>query len=141
MYCVSSLDSFSNHHHLHFYMGLILLLTLCFTAPPKMIGQTVVYTHAVIIWEKVESTDEENPVTNYTIDSSSSSEPITLPPDSEYYNVTGLSPGREYSVKVAAKNVIGVGRNTTFNITTEGESERTVCTCNDCRYIMQFNED
>ena len=92
-----------------------------------MIGQTVVYTHAVIIWEKVESIDEENPVTNYTIDSSSSNEPITLPVDTVYYNVTGLSPGREYTVKVAAKNAIGVGRNTTFNITTEGESEREVC--------------
>ena len=85
----------------------------------------------------MESTDEENPVTNYTIDSSSSNEPITLPPDSEYYNVTGLSPGREYTVKVAAKNAIGVGRNTTFNITTKSESEREVCeACNDCMYAV-----
>ena len=70
----------------------------------------------------MESTDEENPVTNYIINSSSSNEPITFPPDSEYYNVTGLSPGREYTVKVAAKNAMGVGRNTTFNIVTSRKS-------------------
>jgi hypothetical protein len=32
-----------------------------------------------------------------------------------------LSPGREYTVKVAAKNAMGVGRNTTFNIVTSQE--------------------
>ena len=138
MCCVSSLEyCITIIYILHVFN--IILLSLCFTAPPKMIGQTVVYTHAVIAWQKVESTDEENPVTNYTIDSSSSNEPITLPLDTVYYNVTGLSPGREYTVKVAAKNAIGVGRNTTFNITTKGESECEVCeACNDC---MQFAND
>ena len=99
----------------------MMLHVYCLTAAPKPIGQTVSSTHAVIIWEKVESTDEENPVTNYTIDSSSSSEPITLPPDTVYYNVTGLSPEREYTVKVAAKNAIGVGRNAEYVFNTTGE--------------------
>ena len=100
------------------------MCTLYTTAAPKPIGQTVSSTHVVITWQKVESTDEENPVTNYIINNSSSDEPITLPPDSEYYNVTGLSPGREYTVKVAAKNAIGVGRSADYVFNTTGEDSR-----------------
>ena len=88
----------------------------CFAAPPKVVGQTVSATHAIIVWEKVESTDRENAVTNYIIESSSSKEPVTLPSDVVFYNVTAMTPGNNYTVKVAAKNSIGVGRNATFHI-------------------------
>ena len=49
MCCVSSLEyCITIIHILHVFN--IILLSLCSTAPPKMIGQTVVYTHAVITW-------------------------------------------------------------------------------------------
>jgi hypothetical protein len=86
--------------------------------PPKMIGQTVVYTHAVIIWEKVESTDEENPVINYIVYPSDGSLPIVLPPTARHHNMFNLTKGETYTVKVAAKSGLGEGRKATFNFTT-----------------------
>ena len=86
------------------------------TAPPVPVGQTVECTHAVIVWKEVESNDEENPITNYIVDIPSSNKAVPLPPGSVYYNMTGLSPGSTYAVKVAAKNGVGVGRNATFTV-------------------------
>ena len=101
------------HHHHACY-------TACMysTAPPVSVGQTVECTHAVIVWKEVESNDEENPITNYIVDITGINKAVPLPPGSVYYNMTGLSPGSTYTVKVAAKNGLGVGRNATFTITT-----------------------
>ena len=97
------------------------------TASPVPVGQTVDCTHAVIVWNEVESNDEENPITNYIVDIPSSNKAVPLPPGSVYYNMTGLSPGSTYTVKVAAKNGLGVGRNATFLITTcESKGENPV---------------
>ena len=105
-----------HHHHVCY--------TACMysTAPPVPIGQTVVSSHAIIIWKEVVSNDEENPIINYIVNIPSSNKAVPLPPGSVYYNMTGLSPGSTYTVKVAAKNGVGVGRNTTFTITTMRES-------------------
>ena len=107
-----------HHHHVCY--------TACMysTAPPVPVGQTVVSSHAIIIWKEVESNDEENPITNYIVDITGINKAVPLPPGSVYYNMTGLSPGSTYTVKVAAKNGLGVGRNATFTVVTKRELTR-----------------
>ena len=120
-----------HHHHVCY--------TACMysTAPPVPIGQTVVSSHAIIIWKEVESNDEENPITNYIVDITSSNKAVPLPPGSVYYNMTGLSPGSTYTVKVAAKNGLGVGRNATFTVVTKRELTREN-SCFKCRHVCDM---
>ena len=80
--------------------------------------------HAILIWEKVESGDEDNPVTDYIIQ-------IETYVDGEhmvyrrmfssfevlyFFNMTQLAAGRLYAVSVAAQSRLGLGRigSTTF---------------------------
>ena len=133
MYCVSLLSSCITT------MCVILYVCIVYTAPPVPVGQTVECIHAVIVWKEVESNDEENPITNYIVDIPSSNKAVPLPPGSVYYNMTGLSPGSTYTVKVAAKNGMGVGRNATFTVVTKRELTRGTlsCVC-DILYLISF---
>ena len=71
-------------------------------------------------------------IINYTIDLSSRDENITIvvqtptfsTPENLYYNITGLSAGSEYTVRVAASNVNGTGPFTEkVGISTLGDGE------------------
>ena len=80
--------------------------------------------HAIVIWEKVESGNEENPVTEYIIQIETYVDGEHMvyrrmfsSSDMQYFfNMTRLAAGRLYAVSMAAQNKLGVGRvgSTTF---------------------------
>ena len=91
---------------------------LAIPAAPLIAGVTPHEHHAIVIWGKVESGDEDNPVTEYIIQIETYFDGEHMvyrrmfsSSDVQYFfNMTQLAAGRLYAVSVAAQNRLGMGR-------------------------------
>ena len=85
--------------------------------PSNVLGSSHSTTCIILSWTIPPAGKRHGIIINYIIDLSSRDENITVDvqtptfstPENLYYNITGLSAGSEYTVRVAASTVNGTG--------------------------------
>ena len=100
------------------YQNVFFLLNAVPSQPPRnVLGSSRSTTWIELTWMIPQAHGRNGIIINYVIDLSSRATRITVvvqtptfsSPENLYYNITGLSAGSEYTVRVAASTVNGTG--------------------------------